>query len=106
VFCIYTSLAPLDFFKLFSELFLGIPHSLNIYEAWLRLSYKYTTRAVGPKRPLLQGDPRGMASPTSVQPWSRSNVLVSTSYAVAPPCFFAGIFRVMISHPAIAYKVL
>ncbi|KAJ7003365.1 hypothetical protein NC653_008557 [Populus alba x Populus x berolinensis] len=47
-----------------------------------------------------------MASPTSVQPWSRSNVLVSTSYVVVPPCFFAGIFRVMISHPVIAYKIL
>ncbi|KAJ7011453.1 hypothetical protein NC653_001783 [Populus alba x Populus x berolinensis] len=44
-----------------------------------------------------------MASPTSVRPWLRSNVLVSTSCVVAPPCFFAGIFRVMISHLAIAY---
>ncbi|KAJ6415761.1 hypothetical protein OIU84_004538 [Salix udensis] len=47
-----------------------------------------------------------MASPPSAPPWSRSNVLVSTSSAVAPPCLFAGIFRVMISQPAIAYKVL
>ena len=66
-------------------------HHYHIYQRpWLR-----SNTTCKELRSLSLQRERDMALATSVLRWLRSSVLVSTSYAVVPPCSSVGIFKEM-----------